>query len=135
MSAAYGGRHGSPQYLATLPNAMNVYISTPDSASPFKFGYSTFHRLSFDCVWELATTYVGLVVLGFAVILVTRYVRSPWRRVPPGPWGFPIIGNAAKLQDKTWLFGPDCKKKYRAFFYSTDSVLVLIIVSKRTWCT
>jgi hypothetical protein len=142
MSAASGVRHGSPQYLATLPNAMKGCISAPDPALPF--GYSPldvrrlsalFHRLSFDCVWEVATTHVGLVVLGFVVFLMTRYVRSPWRSVPPGPWGFPIIGNAAKLQDKTWLFGPDCKKKYSAFSASTDSVLALTIVSKRTWCT
>ena len=97
---------------------------------PFSFSTSVLRRFSFDCVWELATTHTGMVVLDFAVILVARYVRSPWRHVPPGPWGFPIIGNAAKLQDKTWLFSQHCKEKYRVFSNSTDSVLVLTI-SKR----
>ncbi len=100
-----------------------------------EFGLSAlFHRLSFNRVWELATTHVGLAVLGFAVVLVVRYMRSPWRRVPPGPWGLPIIGNASKLQDKTWLFGKDCKQKYRAFSNPTDAVSVLTTL-KRIWCT
>lgn len=62
------------------------------------------------------TTHVGLaVVLGLAVILVVRYSKSPWRRVPPGPRGLPLIGNALDLQDKDWLFRGDCKQKYSAF--------------------
>ena len=91
---------------------MKAYISAPPVPSP---GYCTADLRGLpDCVWELATTHVGLAVLGFSVILVTRYLRSPWRCVPPGPWGLPILGNAAKLQDKTWLFGRDCKQKYGA---------------------
>jgi len=126
------GVHSPP---SALPNAMKGCISAPDSAPPFGHSpldvrglSSLFHRLSFDCVREVATTHVGLLVLGFAVILVTRFVRSPWRRVPPGPWGLPIIGNAAKLQDKTWLFGQDCKQKYQDMVYLSalgQPVLVL----------
>ncbi len=89
----------------------------PGSAFPYYY-------LSPDCVWELATTRVGLaVVLGLAVFLVVRYSRSPWRRVPPGPRGLPLIGNALELQDKAWLFGGDCKQKYGAlsFFLLTWS--------------
>ena len=89
---------------------------------------ASFHPLSFDRrVWELATSHVGLAVLAFAIILVTRYVRSPWRRVPPGPRGLPIIGNASKLQDKTWLFGRDCKQKYSAF--SDFAVMLLVLTT------
>ena len=28
------------------------------------------------------------------VILLAQYIRSPWRKVPPGPKGLPILGNA-----------------------------------------
>ncbi|KAH8982276.1 cytochrome P450 [Lactarius akahatsu] len=85
--------------------------------------------LSPDYVWELATTRGGLVVvLGLAVILVVRYSRSPWRRVPPGPRGLPLIGNALGLLDKTWLFGRECKEKYEDVMYLTalgQPILVL----------
>lgn len=117
---------------------MEGSVSAPVPVPPLRYNVAElrglFYNLSFDCVWELATTHVGLVVLGFAVILGTRFVRSPWRRVPPGPWGMPIIGNAAILQDKTWLFGQDCKQKYRVFSNSTDTMLVFT-TSKPIWCT
>ncbi|KAI9454069.1 cytochrome P450 [Lactarius psammicola] len=77
-----------------------------------------YYHLSPSCVWQLATTRVGLaVVLGLAVILVVRYSKSPWRLVPPGPRGLPLIGNALELQDKVWLFERDCKQKYGDVMY------------------
>ncbi|KAH9058308.1 cytochrome P450 [Lactarius vividus] len=77
-----------------------------------------YYHLSRDCVWDLATTRSSLaVVLGIALILAVRYSRSPWRRVPPGPRGLPLIGHALKLQDKVWLFQGDCKQKYKDVMY------------------
>ena len=121
---------------------MKGWAYAPSPVTPL-VGYGTaecpglsalFHRLSFDRVLQFSTSHVGLAVLGFAVILLTQYLRSPWRRVPPGPWGFPIVGNASKLQDKTWLFGQDCKQKYSTFSIFTDTMLVLTI-SKKIWST
>jgi hypothetical protein len=50
--------------------------------------------------------------MGLVIVLATQYAKSPWRKVPPGPRGFPILGNALQLQDKTWLVGKDCKRKF-----------------------
>jgi hypothetical protein len=56
---------------------------------------------------------VGLFI-GLAIVLASQYARSSWRKVPPGPRGLPILGNALELQDKAWLFGKDCKRKFGA---------------------
>ncbi|KAH9003787.1 cytochrome P450 [Lactarius hatsudake] len=76
-----------------------------------------YYHLWPDCVWESETRGGLAVVLGLALILVVRYLRSPWRRVPLGPRGLPLIGNALELRDKVWLFQSDCKQKYGDVMY------------------
>ena len=77
----------------------------------------SFHHLAPDRVWELVTTRIGLAVLcPAATIVAIRYARSPWRRVPPGPRGLPLLGNASDLKDKSWLFERSCKQRFSASF-------------------
>jgi hypothetical protein len=68
---------------------------------------------------QLLTPRLGLFVTLF-IILVTRYVRSPWRKVPPGPKGLPILGNALQLWNKDWMYEKECKQK----FGSSNSILL-----------
>jgi hypothetical protein len=67
--------------------------------------------LPFAVLSQLLTPFDG-VVLSLVIIITVQYVRSPWRKVPPGPKGLPIIGNALQLKDKRWMFEKDCKQEF-----------------------
>jgi hypothetical protein len=60
---------------------------------------------------QLLTPRLGLIAT-LVVILVAQYVRSPWRRVPPGPKGLPVLGNTLQLQNKDWMFARECKRNF-----------------------
>ncbi|KAI9446207.1 cytochrome P450 [Lactarius indigo] len=69
--------------------------------------------VSFDSLLRLTPA----LLAGFVVLVAVRYVRSPWRSVPPGPRGLPIIGNALLLSDKSWMFKQDSKKRFGDMIY------------------
>ncbi|KAI0027870.1 cytochrome P450 [Vararia minispora EC-137] len=49
---------------------------------------------------SVAIVFTGLL----AVFLLARHLQSPWRYLPPGPIGYPIVGNALNLLDKKQFF-------------------------------
>lgn len=64
-------------------------------------------------IWTSTSTRAAFVVfLGVAAFSVVRYVNSPWRKLPPGPAGLPILGNVLQMGGKQWLTFSNWRDKY-----------------------
>jgi hypothetical protein len=52
------------------------------------------------------------VILGLIILCAARYLASPYRKLPPGPRGYPIIGNILEMRAGQWLKFAEWHKKY-----------------------
>ena len=52
------------------------------------------------------------ILLGSVVLYIARYITSSYRKLPPGPRGYPIIGSVLEFQQKSWLKFAEWRKLY-----------------------
>jgi hypothetical protein len=60
--------------------------------------------------------------LALAYVIV-RYRSSPWRKLPPGPPGLPVLGHLLHLRDKQWITFMKWRETYGTYCRVLESLL------------
>jgi hypothetical protein len=88
------------------------------SLSASSFGLLEAFKSSLLQLWLSVQDYgyfsIG-VILGLIVLYAARFFASPFRKLPPGPRGYPIIGNILEMKAGQWLKFAEWQKKYGQF--------------------
>ena len=67
------------------------------------------------------------ILLSLILLFAAQYVTSPYRKLPPGPRGYPIIGNALELRSHQWLKFIEWRKQYGLWPFRPLFSLALIL--------
>ncbi|KAN0125466.1 Cytochrome P450 [Lactarius tabidus] len=71
------------------------------------------------------------ILLGFAVLYAAHYVTSPYRKLPPGPRGYPIIGNVLELRSQQWLKFTEWRKQFGDVIYLNAAGQPMVILNSQ----
>ncbi|KAI0027580.1 cytochrome P450 [Vararia minispora EC-137] len=74
---------------------------------------------------------LSVVAVSVLLHIILRYRQSPWRHLPPGPMGYPILGSALKLFDQRWLFYESKQKHGDIVYLNVVGQPTIILNSQR----
>ncbi|KAH9002678.1 cytochrome P450 [Lactarius hatsudake] len=87
-------------------------------------------QLGRESVKENKILSLGLL-LGPAVLYLAHYVTSPYRKLPPGPRGYPIIGNILELRSQQWLKFTEWRKQYGDVIYLSAAGQPVVVLNSQ----
>ncbi|KAF8487323.1 cytochrome P450 [Russula ochroleuca] len=74
---------------------------------------------------------IGILWICVIVFYAARYLTSPFRKVPPGPRGYPIIGNLLDVGAGKWLKYTEWHKKYGDLIYLNAAGQPVVIINSQ----